>query len=67
MSEKLCSHLHSYVPYNSAMLDKSSTMSIMSDQSSHICACPSYMCQYHIPKFPIKSLDACTPTYSETF
>lgn len=41
-------------------------MSLMSDQSSYICACPTYMRQYHIPEFPIKSLDVYTQTYSET-
>lgn len=48
------------------MLDKLSTISIMSDKSSCICACPMYMHQYITWKLPTKSLDACTQTYTET-
>lgn len=42
-------------------------MSIMSDKSSQLCACPMDVPQYGASKFPAKSLGAYTQSYRETF
>lgn len=67
MKEEEYSCLQSYVLYNSAMSDKSSTMSTMSDKSSELCACPMDVPQYGPSKFPAKSLGVYTQSYRETF